>query len=56
MAEPDRPYTPKLSQTGRALTKAVSAVDEKGRVREVHVAGEYPLTLVVDGREIVTLI
>lgn len=46
---------PKLSQAGRALTKAVEAVDEKGRVREVHIAGEYPLTLVVDGREIVTL-
>lgn len=44
-----------MSRTGRALTKAVSAVDERGRVREVHVADELPLTLVVDGREIVTL-
>jgi FdhD protein len=44
-----------LSHAGRALTKAVSAVDEKGRVREVHIAGEYPMTLVVDGVEIVTL-
>jgi FdhD protein len=55
LPEPDQPYTPQLSKAGRALTKAVSAVDEKGRVREVHIAGEYPLTLVVDGREIVTL-
>jgi len=55
LPDPDQPYVPKLSQAGRALTKAVSAIDEKGRVRDVHVAGEYPLTLVVDGREIVTL-
>jgi len=55
LPDADQPYVPKLSQAGRALTKAVSAIDEKGRAREVHVAGEYPLTLVVDGVEIVTL-
>lgn len=55
MSEPDKPCTPHLSRAGRALTRAVSAVDERGRVRQVHIAGEYPLTLVVDGVEIVTL-
>ena len=44
-----------MSQAGRAPTHAVTAVDEHGRVRDVSVAGELPLTLVVDDREIVTL-
>jgi FdhD protein len=44
-----------MSQAGRAPTHAVTAVDERGRVRDVSVAGELPLTLVVDDREIVTL-
>jgi FdhD protein len=44
-----------MSQAGRAPTHAVTAVDERGRTREVSVAGELPLTLVVDDREIVTL-
>ncbi len=44
-----------MSNAGRAPTHAVTAVDEKGRVRNVHVAGELPLTLVVDDREVVTL-
>ncbi|MGI9298541.1 MAG: formate dehydrogenase accessory sulfurtransferase FdhD [Gammaproteobacteria bacterium] len=42
----------------RARTPAVSqtrAVDENGNALSVGVAGEYPLTLYVDGREIVTL-
>jgi FdhD protein len=44
-----------MSQAGRAPTHSVSAVDERGRTRVVSVAGELPLTLVVDDREIVTL-
>jgi FdhD protein len=44
-----------MSQAGRTPTHAVTAVDERGRVRDVSVAGELPLTLVVDDREIVTL-
>jgi len=51
----NRSYRPKMSQAGRAPTHAVTAVDERGRVRDVSVAGELPLTLVVDDREIVTL-
>jgi FdhD protein len=44
-----------MSQAGRAPTHSVTAVDECGRSRDVSVAGELPLTLVVDDREIVTL-
>ena len=51
----NQPYRPSMSQAGRAPTHAVTAVDERGRVRDVSVAGELPLTLVVDDREIVTL-
>jgi FdhD protein len=51
----DRPYRPLMSRAGRAPTHAVAAVDEHGRVHEVQVAGELPLTLVVEEREIVTL-
>jgi FdhD protein len=44
-----------MTQAGRAPTYSVTAVDERGRTREVQVAGELPMTLVVDDREIVTL-
>lgn len=49
------PLRPELSSEGLAPTHAVSAVDEFGHVRDVHVAGEQPLTLKVDDREVVTL-
>jgi FdhD protein len=48
-------YRPKMSRAGRAPTHAVTAVDERGQERDLQIAGELPLTLVVDGREIVTL-
>jgi len=48
-------YRPHMSQEGLSPTHPVSAVDEQGKSRQVHVAGESPLTLYVDGREIVTL-
>jgi FdhD protein len=44
-----------MSHAGLSPTHAVTAVDEFGVTRDVHVAGESPLTLYVDGREIVTL-
>ena len=44
-----------MSSAGLAPTHAVQAVDEFGDVREMHVAGEFPLTIKVDDREIVTL-
>jgi FdhD protein len=46
---------PELSAQGLTPTHAVVAVDEYGNERDVHVAGEQPLTLRVDGREVVTL-
>jgi FdhD protein len=48
-------YRPKMSSAGLAPTHAVQAVDEFGETREMHVAGEFPLTIKVDDREIVTL-
>ena len=44
-----------MTRAGLAPTHAVTAVDEFGAVRETHIAGEFPLTLKVDGREVVTL-
>ena len=48
-------YRPSMSQEGLSPTHAVTAVDEHGQARQVNVGGESPLTLYVDGREIVTL-
>lgn len=44
-----------LSDARLSPTFAIDAVDEYGQPREVHVAGERPLTLKVDDQEIVTL-
>jgi len=44
-----------MTQAGLTPTHPVTAVDGFGDTREVQVAGELPLTLYVDGREIVTL-
>ncbi|MDR9436845.1 MAG: formate dehydrogenase accessory sulfurtransferase FdhD [Thiohalophilus sp.] len=44
-----------LSDARLSPTYAIEAMDEYGQSREVHVAGERPLTLKVDGQEIVTL-
>lgn len=48
-------YQPHMTDSGLAPTHAVTAHDEYGTPREMHVAGEFPLTLKVDGNEIVTL-
>lgn len=48
-------YQPLMSRAGRAPTEGVIAVDEFMNKREVNVAGEFPLTLKVDNREVVTL-
>ena len=49
------PYRPKLSHAGRPLTFNVDAIDEHGRIVPTAIAGEHPLTLYVDKREVVTL-
>ena len=48
-------YQPQMTQAGLAPTHAVQAMDEYGALREVAIAGERPLTLYLDKREIVTL-
>ena len=49
------PYRPSLTQAARPSTFEVAAVDEHGERRDVPVAGEHPLTLYVDKRELLTL-
>ncbi len=51
----DENYKPTMSRAGRAPTESVVVMDEFMGEREVNVAGEFPLTLKVDDREIVTL-
>lgn len=46
---------PLLTNAARPSTFGVTAIDEHGAVREVPIAGEHPLTLYVDRREILTL-
>jgi FdhD protein len=48
-------YRPLLTDAARPSTFDVTAVDEHGVGRDVAVAGEHPLTLYVDKREILTL-
>jgi FdhD protein len=48
-------YRPKLSRASRALTFTVDALNERGERLPTAIAGEHPLTLYVDKREIVTL-
>ena len=50
-----RPYCPEMTRAGLVPTHAVRAVDEYGDTRDLQVAGEFPLTIKVDDREIVTL-
>lgn len=51
-AEPPRP---RLSRAGLAPVHELTVLDHLGRPRQVAVPGESPLTIKVDGREIVTL-
>jgi len=48
-------FRPELSQAGLSPTHTVTATDEFGDTRQVQIAGESPLTLYVDDKEIVTL-
>lgn len=48
-------YIPAMTRAGLAPTHAVTATDEQGAARDMRVAGERPLTLYVDKKEIVTL-
>jgi len=52
---PSEPYRPLLTDAARPATFDVAAVDEHGETRSVAIAGEHPLTLYVDKRELVTI-
>ena len=55
MSESEQRYRPQMSEAGLAPTHAVQAGDEQGEERDMEVAGEFPLTIKVDEREVVTL-
>src|SRR5450631_3852013 len=55
MNAPDMPYRPILTDAARPSTFTVRAFDEDGEARDTPIAGEHPLTLYVDKREILTL-
>jgi len=48
-------YRPYMTAAGLVPTHEVDAVDQFGTKQQVRIAGEFPLTLKVDGREVVTL-
>jgi len=52
---PLAPYRPILTDAARPSTYDVEAVDEHGATRIVPIAGEHPLTLYVDKRELLTV-
>jgi FdhD protein len=49
------PLRPDVSQASKPLTFEVEAINERGEAVATPIAGEHPLTLYVDKREIVTL-
>jgi FdhD protein len=49
------PSLPLLTRASRPLTFEITALNEKGEALPISIAGETPLTLYVDKREIVTL-
>src|SRR3990170_9046346 len=51
----DKLYRPQITQARRPLTFTVEARNERGEMLPTDIAGEHPLTLYVDKREIVTL-
>ena len=55
MNAPDAPYRPVLTDAARPSTFEVEATDEHGERRAVPIAGEHPLTLYVDKRELLTI-
>ena len=55
MNAPDAPYRPVLTDAARPSTFEVEATDEHGERRAIPIAGEHPLTLYVDKRELLTI-
>jgi len=50
-----KPYRPQLSNAARPATFEVEAFNERGEMVPTSIAGEHPLTLYLDKRELVTL-
>lgn len=48
-------YRPQMTDAGVRPTHTVSVINEKNETKAVEIAGELPLTILVDGHEIVTL-
>jgi FdhD protein len=48
-------YRPELTNAARPATFTVATRDEHGKVSDAQIAGEHPLTVYVDKREILTL-
>jgi FdhD protein len=48
-------HRPTLTSAGRPLTFEVEAINERGEALSTPIAGEHPLTLYLDKREVVTL-
>jgi FdhD protein len=55
MNAPNAPYRPVLSDAARPATFEVHAIDESGQTRATAIAGEHPLTLYIDKRELLTI-
>ncbi len=49
------PHGPELTHASKPLTFEVEAINERGEAVPTPIAGEHPLTLYIDKREIVTL-
>jgi FdhD protein len=49
------PDAPRLSAASAAPLREIAAVDERGTARSLHLPIERPLTIALDGRELVTL-
>ncbi|MBE8158328.1 MAG: formate dehydrogenase accessory sulfurtransferase FdhD [Betaproteobacteria bacterium] len=54
-SKPRKARKPRITKAQISAVLDCDAVDENGGARAVGIAGEYPLTLYVDGREIITL-
>ncbi|MCW5575583.1 MAG: formate dehydrogenase accessory sulfurtransferase FdhD, partial [Burkholderiales bacterium] len=46
---------PEITRATRPLTVEVESINEHGEAQSTPIAGEYPLTIYIDKREIVTL-
>lgn len=55
MADPQEKYRPQLTNAGRSPTCPATALNEYGEPVETAIAGEFPLTIYLNRREIVTL-